>query len=243
MLVLSRRTEERIVFPGLGVTLQVLQVKHNLVKLGIDAPPSVRILRDELQKDEEPAPARSSTARSSAHALANVLNQFNLSLYVLEKQWAAGETEQAAATLAKLKQVIANLNPHALPGQAAAAPVSAKRFHTLVVEDDSNERELLAGLLAMKGCDCRTAADGQEALEYLSSHQRPDVVLMDVLMPRCDGRQALRAIRGNERFRDVKVFAISGSTPADAHADGFDAWFTKPLDPTKLWEAIQKNVC
>jgi carbon storage regulator CsrA len=237
MLVLSRRAQERLVFPNLGVTLQVLQIKHNLVKLGIEAPASVRVLREELQQGEEPAPGP-----SPAHALANMLNKINLSLHIVERQWLAGQTNQASATLGQLKDMLTQLDPHRLAAHVPVVPPPAKKCRTLVVEDDTNERELLAGLLAMNGCECRTAADGQEALDFLSSNQRPDFVLMDVWMPRCDGRQALRAIRGNERFRDVKVFAISGSAPPDANADGFDAWFTKPLNPSKLWEAIQKNL-
>ena len=48
MLVLSRRIEEKIVLPGLGVTVQVLSIKGNVVRLGIDAPQDVKIFREEL---------------------------------------------------------------------------------------------------------------------------------------------------------------------------------------------------
>jgi carbon storage regulator CsrA len=50
MLVLSRRCDEKIVFPGLGITLQVLQIKGHQIKIGIDAPSSVVILREELER-------------------------------------------------------------------------------------------------------------------------------------------------------------------------------------------------
>ncbi len=65
-------------------------------------------------------------------------------------------------------------------------------------------------------------------------------------MPRCDGRQALGQIRGNPRYEGTKVFAISGSSPQDVGiADGtggFDAWFSKPLDPADLWDAMRKSL-
>jgi carbon storage regulator CsrA len=49
MLVLSRRTGEKIVLPGLNVTIQIISAKPGAVRLGIDAPPDVRVLREELQ--------------------------------------------------------------------------------------------------------------------------------------------------------------------------------------------------
>jgi carbon storage regulator len=49
MLVLSRRESEQIVIPELGITLQVIRIKGNSVKIGIDAPPNIRVLRGELQ--------------------------------------------------------------------------------------------------------------------------------------------------------------------------------------------------
>ncbi len=72
MLVLSRRESDQVVIPSLGITLQVLSVKGNVVKLGIDAPQSIKILRGELTEksvdrpeDSRPAkPGRSQTARS-----------------------------------------------------------------------------------------------------------------------------------------------------------------------------------
>lgn len=51
MLVLTRRCDENFVFPGLGITVKILQIKGNQVKIGIDAPESVVILRGELEQD------------------------------------------------------------------------------------------------------------------------------------------------------------------------------------------------
>ena len=56
MLVLSRRIEEKIILPSLGVTLQVLSIKGNIVRLGIDAPLDVKVLREELLGQSQAAP-------------------------------------------------------------------------------------------------------------------------------------------------------------------------------------------
>jgi carbon storage regulator CsrA len=61
MLVLSRRLDESIVLPGLGVTVRIVAVKRGVVRLGIEAPPHVKVLREELAGEARPAaPARRS---------------------------------------------------------------------------------------------------------------------------------------------------------------------------------------
>jgi len=60
VLVLTRRPHEKIVLPGLGVTIEVIAIKGNSVRLGIEAPPDVQILREELlSQDSATAPCRS----------------------------------------------------------------------------------------------------------------------------------------------------------------------------------------
>jgi CheY-like chemotaxis protein len=119
-------------------------------------------------------------------------------------------------------------------------------IRALLVEDDPNERELLAGLLGMNGCECATAADGVEALDYLASHERPDVVLLDMMMPRCDGPSTLRAIRSQPQLADLKVFCVSGTPPQDLGVStgpgGVDGWYPKPLNPRTLWDAIRSRL-
>jgi carbon storage regulator CsrA len=241
MLVISRRPEERIVLPTLGVTLQILRVQKNVVRVGIDAPPEVRVLREELlDKPLADTPARpqaKSPGNGLSHALRNRLNKATLALHLLQRQL---ESDRVGAAMLTLEQVIA-----ALEGlEAPPAPKTPKRCRTLVVEDERNERELLAGLLNMHGCECVTAADGAEALAYLDNNARPDFVLLDMRMPRCDGPQTLAQIRRDPRFVGLKVFAISGTTPEDAGLkvgpQGVDAWFQKPLNPRQLWEVMQQ---
>jgi carbon storage regulator CsrA len=247
MLVLSRRINEKIVFPGLDIAVQLLSMQGNVARIGIEAPPDVKVLRDELVK-ALPAGANALQARLSAHALRNLLNTVSLSLSVFQQQWKRGLTAAADASLEKVFETLQTLgrDPSALKSYTSAAPSVVSRFRTLVVEDNTNERELLAGLLNMNGCECETAADGLDALEYLSSHQRPDLVLLDLRMPRCDGPCMLAQIRGNPRYEGLKVFAISGISPEEVGVPkgpaGVDAWFPKPLNPRKLWQAIQESM-
>ncbi|MCY2967177.1 MAG: response regulator [Planctomycetota bacterium] len=150
----------------------------------------------------------------------------------------------ADETLAKVFSGLEALDRDAVGALVQGGPEKRgnRPARALLVEDDPNERELLAGLLGMNGCDCATAADGIEALDYLASHERPDVVLLDMMMPRCDGPSTLRAIRSQPRLADLKVFCVSGTPPQDLGVatgpGGIDGWYSKPLNPRKLWDAI-----
>jgi CheY-like chemotaxis protein len=79
-------------------------------------------------------------------------------------------------------------------------------------------------------------------MEYLESHVKPSVVLMDMRMPRCDGPTTIRKIRENPAFDGIKIFAISGSTPeenrVDTEEERVNGWFMKPLNPKSLVDAL-----
>src|SRR5262245_41719095 len=97
MLVLSRRPDERIVFPHLGITVRVLRIQGNAVRIGVEAPPDVRVLRHELA--DEPG-GHGPPARSLAHELCNRLNKVNLALHLTQRQLETGNTALAEASLA-----------------------------------------------------------------------------------------------------------------------------------------------
>src|SRR4051812_39493228 len=100
MLVLSRRHLEKIALPSLGITVQVLQINANQVRLGIDAPPSVSIMRAELDKGQIKSAAR------RRHSVANLVNKLSLAVHVLDRQLQLDRMEQAVATVAQLKEML-----------------------------------------------------------------------------------------------------------------------------------------
>jgi carbon storage regulator CsrA len=238
MLVLSRRPEEKLVFPQAGITVHVLGVRGNTVRIGVDAPRDIKVLREELAG----APSAAAPKPPPSHALSNRLNKLGLLTHLLEKQWAAGRAGEAEETLKKLAKAVEALERESAPRPPAAPPARPK-VRTLLVEDDANERELLAGLLNLNGYECDTAEDGLAALDFLASHERPDFVLMDMLMPRCDGPEAVARIRSDPRFAGLKIFAVSGSSPREfglpTGPEGVDGWFPKPLNPRTFWDALQ----
>src|SRR5207247_7632458 len=86
----------------------------------------------------------------------------------------------------------------------------APKRKALLVEDNPQERELMALFLRSEGLDVDTAGDGCDALDYLKARGRPDVVLLDMGLPRLDGPATLRKIRQDPACAGLKIFAVSG---------------------------------
>jgi carbon storage regulator CsrA len=258
MLVLTRRVNEKVVFPAIDASVQVVSVKAGVVRLGIQAPREVVVLREEvLHREAEggqgPCPAAASLAvatqlRKMNDLLRNRLKIATTGLAVAQHQLQAGLTHDAEATLASIQddlQLLAQRVDGELKKKPRQRPVPKHR-KALLVEDDRNERELLAGFLRRAGLDVATAGDGTDALDYLRSRERPDVVLMDMAMPRCDGPTAVRAIRSDPALKGLKIFAVTGHLPEEfditVGPGGIDRWFHKPLDPEVLVRDLDREL-
>ena len=241
MLVLSRRPEETIVFPEINTTITFLKVKGNVARIGIDAPRRLQVLRGELTPAEDNGEPVADVFTQN-HALRNRLNTAALGLTVLRRQLAEGLYADAARTL---DRIVLDVDSEQPAEEAPAAPQRPARPLTLLVEDDANERHLLAGLLRTCGFDVETATNGREAINFLEAGNAPQLVLMDMLMPGCDGPTAVRAIRASSRFQGMRIFAVSGTSPKlfgiETGPLGVDRWFRKPLNPEKLLDELTRE--
>src|SRR5205085_4812434 len=142
----------------------------------------------------------------------NRLNALNLGLSLMRQQLQAGLVAAVGKTLACVEsefQTLRGLIEAPKPAPESTSPVK----RALLVEDDRNERELLAGCLRMAGLDVVTAGDGADALDHLRGAPLPDVVLLDMVLPRCDGPETIRAIRHDPQLRGVRIFAVTGHSP------------------------------
>jgi CheY-like chemotaxis protein len=116
----------------------------------------------------------------------------------------------------------------------------------LVVDDSSPIRELISVNLVLEDFDVRTAVDGQEALDRLAEWQPdwlPDVVTLDVMMPRLDGFETLRRLRADARFAHLPVVLVTGRAQAADQERGLelgvDAYITKPFEPSDLVTVVR----
>lgn len=98
----------------------------------------------------------------------------------------------------------------------------------LVVEDDSDVLDFLALLLLDAGYRVRTAVDGREALDVISGW-RPDLILLDLMMPKMDGWAFLNRRQVDPGLSDIPVVLMSASTAIDSHPPPADALLPKPF--------------
>ncbi len=254
MLVLSRRSQQQIIFPNLGITLRILQVRGQIVKVGIEAPPEIAILRQETlasQSDRDhDVPVVTGPADESEHRRRNQLNVLQLHLDAIQLRIDRGELPDAKAMIETLVARLNNDNH-----KVASTPTQAFKtlqeqsanppLRLLVVEDSDNERSLMTYLLASQGFVVHVARDGAEACERLQYWGTlPDLILMDMQMPMLSGLETLRRIRENERTRDLRVYAVTGSRRRiedEPVGRGWDRWFAKPLDIKELVQAIRDD--
>jgi two-component system, cell cycle response regulator DivK len=111
----------------------------------------------------------------------------------------------------------------------------------LVAEDNPINRELIAEMLEAAGYRVLQANDGQDALMILNFHH-PDVILLDIQMPRLDGRETIRAIRENPDLADLRVIACTAYAMQGDREEilrfGFDGYVAKPISRAELLEAV-----
>jgi CheY-like chemotaxis protein len=105
----------------------------------------------------------------------------------------------------------------------------------LIVEDDDANREFLRALLENAGFAVATARDGLEALEWLLAHSPPDLVLLDVEMPRMSGWEFLQAADRVVDLTGTRVVMLTGRAQ---HLHIVD-WLLKPTPPDSLLEKIR----
>jgi two-component system cell cycle sensor histidine kinase/response regulator CckA len=108
----------------------------------------------------------------------------------------------------------------------------------LVVEDDADIRETLDGLLSMEGFRVTCCCNGREALERLHSSPKPDVILLDLMMPVMDGWQFRVAQKHDPELAAIPVVALSADATAKAAAIDADAYLKKPVEYETLVDTI-----
>jgi two-component system, chemotaxis family, chemotaxis protein CheY len=114
----------------------------------------------------------------------------------------------------------------------------------LVVDDDRNMREILELALGTLGYAVATAADGVEALEWLGGHPIPRVVLLDWMMPRCDGSEFRRRQLCDARFAKIPVVLLTADLRIDRKRAqlGISDCVQKPISLATLRELMLRYV-
>ncbi|MFF3269716.1 response regulator [Streptomyces chrestomyceticus] len=112
----------------------------------------------------------------------------------------------------------------------------------LVVDDNKVIRQLIRVNLELEGFEVVTAADGAECLDIVHT-VAPDVVTLDVVMPRLDGLQTAARLRADPRTRGIPLAVVSACTQAEVEsgqAAGVDAFLAKPFEPMDLVRTVRR---
>ena len=137
--------------------------------------------------------------------------------------------------------------PEAEPSLAAACMPGAARVpepcRVLVVDDEPNIRRLIVHHLTQAGYAVRTASDGAEALAEIDEH-RPDLLILDVMMPRVSGLTVLDQIKGDPRTAEIPVVLLTARDADDQIRHGWqqgtDFFMPKPFDPRELCVVVDR---
>ncbi len=119
---------------------------------------------------------------------------------------------------------------------------SRPRPLVLIVDDDDGLREFLRANLELEGYFVREAESAERGLAALEE-ERPDLILLDVMMPRVDGWEMLRRVRERHGMETIPVVMFSGKVDAAVSAvgkQGAQAFVGKPFDPAKLLESTKQ---
>ena len=115
----------------------------------------------------------------------------------------------------------------------------------LVIDDSKTIRRTAETLLKKVGCVVVTATDGFDALAKIAD-SKPDIIFVDIMMPRLDGYQTCALIKNNNEFKDTPVIMLSSKDglfdKAKGRIVGSDEYLTKPFSKNELLGAIQAHV-
>jgi len=114
----------------------------------------------------------------------------------------------------------------------------------MVVDDSKTIRRTAETLLKKEGCEVFTATDGFEALAVIAEN-KPEIIFIDIMMPRLDGYQTCALIKHNQEFRDVPVIMLSSKDGlfdrARGRIVGSEQYLTKPFTREELLDAIKRH--
>lgn len=121
----------------------------------------------------------------------------------------------------------------------------AKSVKVMVIDDSKTIRKTAEALLSKQGYQVATAVDGYEALSKIAEFE-PDLIFIDILMPRLDGYQTCTLIKHNQKYKHTPVVMLSSKDgifdKAKGRVVGSEQYLTKPFTRDDLLDAIEQHV-
>ena len=121
---------------------------------------------------------------------------------------------------------------------------ASKKLRILIVDDSATIRRSAETMLSKEGCEVITAENGFEALSKITRHH-PDLIFVDIMMPRLDGYQTCAIIKNNAEFRNTPVVMLTSKDGlfdmARGRVVGSDQYLTKPFTREELLGAVKQH--
>jgi len=232
MLVLARKETERLVFPTLGISIEVVRIQGNKMRLGIDSPPDVPVLREELAdlKGIDFTSNCTSANQKCSNLATAVRTTLDSTAEVLNELHAHLDGNDAAQSLVlevfrKLRALDRNIDT-TLEESRDSSP------HALLIDNDVNERELLASCLRLGGFEVVIASNADDALGYLSLHSRPDFALIDLAS---GDEKLIDRLRSTDACAGMKFIGLGESR------GGIDRSFPRPINAEQLVDELTRE--
>lgn len=192
MLILSRREAEKVLFPGLGISVEITRVQGRSVRLGIQAPDEIRIIRGELESTADLTPRKQNRTKpnySTSPAIKKCLDAANLAIHLAQNQLRQNLHEKAEdalnhaleclETLQNMSGVTEESNlSSATVNEAPSNYYSGRKKVALVVNDIDYSADRLIGQLSSLGYQTTHFKHGESLIEFLQSRKQPNLILL-----------------------------------------------------------------
>lgn len=231
MLVLTRKVGEAVFFPEVGASVKIIQSSSKTVKMGIEAPKELTVLREEVETDKSITNlfGKLRDYQHRVHNANNTLHVVKSTLEVVQMHLARGEYDKALEWMGRLEETFEEHKKHDQNPELVSSP------SMLLVEDNLNERALLTSALEMLGFEIVAVASGEEAIEEMKKNAKYDIILTDLHLPQCSGYDVAKY--AEEHSKTSKVVVISGDTNGHK-ADSVHMWLNKPIGPREIVERL-----
>lgn len=115
----------------------------------------------------------------------------------------------------------------------------------LAVDDSPTILEMIQAILVAGGYEVITATDGQEALNVARS-EAPDLILLDVMLPKLDGYRVCRLLKFDQKFKSIPIIMLTAKSEEQSVVTGIrtgaDQYLTKPIEPERLLSAVAEEL-
>jgi CheY-like chemotaxis protein len=233
-LVVTRKPGEQVYLPQIDTVIEMGATRNQDAKLVFLVPEEVVVVRDDVANTQRVVNflLKNKELSEKNHCFRGLLNGVRMNVTILQKLVSISPEKVPE----HIDEMLNRLNAILEPEEAVMCLHPPKKTRAMIIEDDVNEREMLANFLRMMGIEVTACGTGEEAIERLRGGEEADVILLDMGLPAMKGDEVAKTIRRLDSRVHPKIFVVSGRPQDDLIPT--DRWYQKPLNPERLLEDL-----